>query len=308
MSGSSTDLFIVMARSEPDLDGVACAFAYSEFLTAGGANSLPWYPDQADGEATFALTELPAAKFASLDSVGSADGFILVDSSDLDGIPPGIDPRKFIEVIDHRFYTDPKAHFPYAKLQIESVGAAATLITERFIGSGLPPSKESVALLYGAIHSNTLHLKGDLTTERDVAAATWLEETGRLPDLWLQRQFDHRRQEIIADFSGFLARERKRYSNPEVGCFEIAQLEFLRASAALTTEAAAIKSMVIDSPTPIALNLVDIEISKSCFITSHPIIQARVSNALDASFHDNIAEFSPALLRKQMVVAINGKP
>jgi len=307
MADSGGELVIVMARSEPDLDGVACAFAYAEFLAAEGVNARAWYPGEPDGEALFALAELSEPKFASSEEAHQAGTFILVDSSDLDGIPKTLEPLSFTEVIDHRFYTNAHTSFPVAKLQIEPVGAAATLIAERFIGRKSTPSRTSVALLYGAIHSNTLHLKGDLTTERDIAASTWLERSGLLPELWLDRQFAHRRAEIVADFAGYLKRERKAYLNPEIGRFEIVQLEFLGAAQVLQSEADCIRAMIVEHSAPIALNLVDIETSTSTFVTSHVQIQSRVSASLGVSFANHAAQFTPALLRKQMVVAINGE-
>jgi manganese-dependent inorganic pyrophosphatase len=201
---------VVMSRCDPDLDGVACAFAYAELLSHNGLKCRPWYPGKPDGEAAFALQSFPDACDGLQPPSVVLANYVLVDSSDLNGIPASIRPDWIIEVIDHRFYTNPKQLFPKAKLEIEPVGAAATLIAEKFIRSFTPMSQASACLLYGAVHSNTLKLKGDLTTGRDVAAVGWLEKTGLiLPDL-LRRQFEHRKMkffQILANFFSGNARD-----------------------------------------------------------------------------------------------------
>lgn len=297
---------IVMPRSEPDLDGVACAYAYAELLQAQGRAAIAWYVGEPDGEAMFALERLGWPDFAADALAASAEEFILVDSSDLDGIPSSIDPSLFSEVIDHRFYTSASTQFPAARVEIEPVGAAATLIAERFVKAGYTPTRRSATLLYGAIHSNTLDLKGDLTTDRDVDASRWLRDTGLPPSNWLDEQFAHRRDEILGNFRAMIQREQKEYRNKEIGAFRIAQLEFIGAEKAIATERTIIEQTIAIVEPTTCLNLVDITSSTSFFITSSPAIQSKLENMLGAQFISNVAQFSPALLRKQMVLAING--
>jgi inorganic pyrophosphatase/exopolyphosphatase len=301
-----TDPIIVMPRSDPDLDGIACAVAYSELLTRRDHLALSWYPGEADGEAAFVLNELrPTVVFASLADVTAAKRFILVDSSDLDGIPSFISSTNFIEVVDHRFYTQPRNLFSRAQIQIEHVGAAATLIAERYIESNISPSYVAAVLLFGAIHSNTLRLQGDLTTSRDKLAAQWLLESGLVPADWLERQFQHRRAEIIENFGEMLRREKKRYRNEAIGDFEISQLEFAGAEQALLDKSRQIYEFLTSSSSQTALNLVDIDTSRSYFVTPSRKIQERVEQSLEAKFVNNVATFKPPLLRKQFVLAIN---
>jgi manganese-dependent inorganic pyrophosphatase len=303
----TADLVIVMPRSDPDLDGVACAVAYSELLTRSDRFARAWYPGEADGEAQFALQELlPAVSFATLSEVQSAKSFILVDSSDLDGIPSFIPSNKFIEIVDHRFYTSPSCSFPFADLQIESVGAAATLIAERYMKRNIVPSYASTALLFGAIHSNTIRLQGDRTTERDRTAEQWLNDLGLVPSDWLLRQFAHRRSEIIEHFGEMLRREKKLYRNEDIGEFAVSQLEFSGAEQMLLQKADQIYDFFKSgSSSQVALNLVDIDTARSYFVTPSRKIQAKVERSFEIKFVDDVAVFEPPLLRKQLIVAIN---
>ena len=101
------------------------------------------------------------------------DEIILVDSAIVSALPEGLDINKVVELIDHRKLND-SAKFKNAKAQIELVGAAATLIAEKFVKANIKPSKESAVLLYGAIVSNTLNFKSGTTTPRDQKMAEFL--------------------------------------------------------------------------------------------------------------------------------------
>ena len=61
------------------------------------------------------------------------------------------------------------------KAQIEPIGAASTIVAERFKNSNLDISRESAVLLYYGIISNTMNLKIKLTTQRDIDMANWLK-------------------------------------------------------------------------------------------------------------------------------------
>ena len=94
-------------------------------------------------EALFALKKVNA-KFEEI-KLSAQDQIILVDASEVKAIP-AVPPSQVIEIIDHR-----KIHeadkFSNAKVQIELVGAAATLVAERFYKEKVELSKESASLL-----------------------------------------------------------------------------------------------------------------------------------------------------------------
>ena len=55
---------IVLPSSNPDLDGVACAVGYSEFLRRQGHNALPWICGEADAEARYHINLCRAVRYA----------------------------------------------------------------------------------------------------------------------------------------------------------------------------------------------------------------------------------------------------
>jgi manganese-dependent inorganic pyrophosphatase len=88
-------------------------------------------------------------------------------------------PDQVVEVIDHHPKLDDSL-FKNAIIQIEPVGAAATLVAERFVSAEIVPSKESALLLYAGILSNTQNYMQ--STDRDKAMGAWLKEISGAPD------------------------------------------------------------------------------------------------------------------------------
>lgn len=56
------------------------------------------------------------------------------------------------------------------------IGAAATLVAERFKNNKIDISRESAILLYNGIISNTMNLKISMTTQKDKEMAHWLKQ------------------------------------------------------------------------------------------------------------------------------------
>lgn len=113
---------------------------------------------------------------------------ILVDTSTVTDQDSRLPIERVVEIIDHRQLHE-GAKFPNAKLQIELVGSAATLIVERFRQANIIPSRDAAHLLYGAIASNTVNFKANVTTERDHQAAAWLRTLYPIPDDFIAVMF-----------------------------------------------------------------------------------------------------------------------
>src|SRR5512138_2727393 len=132
----------VFPRSAPDLDGVVCAVAYAELLSMKGRPAQPWIHGRPDAEARYALTYAGASLPDGSELLAeTALAYVLVDASGLEGLPPGRSPDLVVEVIDHRPAPNVQRLFPNARCTIDLVGAAATLVAERFHEAGVGPSR-----------------------------------------------------------------------------------------------------------------------------------------------------------------------
>ena len=289
-------MIIVLPPEQSDLDGVACAVGYAELLRQTGTDAVPWYSEEPDGEAMFHIERAPDVTFASTQQVEESSHLVYVDACDLKLFPSKLDPENVREVIDHRFHGDPSEYFPNAKLDIEPVGAAATLVVERYKTESVIPSPESAAMLYGAIHSNTQCLKGSITDGRDVAAAKWLEEHSELQTEVVEQQFDARKQEILSDLLGSLTRERKVF-----GSYAITQLEFMGAKEFFHQNEEFFREE-IEALTPrTVLNMVDLEAGCSLIYVHDLALRNDLATHLGTAFDNSIATIAPVILRKQLV-------
>lgn len=218
---------LITGYVNPDLDGLAGAVGYAEFLTKTGVSCETAIIGEPHDEAKYMLDRFGFAYPKQIPNADNYDEVIIVDASDLNGLAGKIAPEKVIELIDHR-----KVHeadkFPNAKVQIELVGAAATLIAEKFMQANMEISKESATLIYGAILSNTLNFKGTVTTDRDKKAAAWLNRVAQLPESFWKELFIAK-----SDLTGAKLEERIRgdfawfaIGNKRLG---IAQIEMIGA-------------------------------------------------------------------------------
>jgi manganese-dependent inorganic pyrophosphatase len=215
---------IVTTYNNPDLDGAACAFAYAEFLNKNGKNVKCVIFGTPIREVEFVLDKFNIPKLGDVKNMDNLGEVIIVDVSELLGLPDKIEPRNVVEIIDHRKIHE--AHkFPNAKAQIELVGSAATLIAEKFYNNNMVISKESAALLFSAIVSNTINFKANVTTSRDYNMANWLKDKFSLPKGYIHEMFADKsefkkplKETIINDFAIF------NFNNSYLG---IGQLEII---------------------------------------------------------------------------------
>lgn len=295
---------LVTCYVNPDLDGVAGTIAYGEFLQKTGKNAFVGIIGEPHNEAKYILDRFG---FEYPPMVANADNFdevILVDASELNGLKGKVSAEKVIEIIDHR-----KVHeadkFPKAKAQIELVGAAATLVAEKFMQNNVKISKESATLVYGAIISNTLNFKGSVTTERDKEAAAWLNKVAKLPeDFWkdlfiAKSDLSSKKlsERIEGDFAWFVM------GNKKVG---IAQIEMIGAKKLLDERSGEIiqvldkikKDMNLDF---VFQNTIELEDTKNFFVAQDTETQKLLEKVLKVQFAGVVAERPNLIMRKQIV-------
>lgn len=301
---------LVTSYVDPDLDGVAGAVAYVEFLKKTGAAAAVGIFGEPHDEAKYVLDRFGFEYPPTVADTNGYDEVALVDTSDLNGLAGKVPVEKVVEIIDHRAVNE-AGKFPNAKVQIELVGAAATLIAEKFMRAGVGISKESATLLYGAIVSNTLNFKGSVTTDRDRAAAAWLNGVAELPEIFLRDLFIAKSDltdgklssRIQGDFAVF------NMGDTKVG---IAQIEMIGARNLIAERGGEIAGILdrireerrLDFA---FLNAIDLEEVNGYLFTQDPETQRLLEKVLDVRFLDAMAERSSVLMRKQIVPLLMGE-
>lgn len=297
---------LVTTYVNPDLDGLAGTVAYAEFLQKRGRNALAAIIGESHAEAKYVLDRFG---FAYPETISNADNFdevIIIDASDPNAFDGNIAAEKVVEIIDHR-----KIHaadkFPNAKVQIELVGAAATLVAEKFMENKVNISSESAILLCSAIISNTLNFKATVTTDRDKKVRQWLNMFAGLPENFYQELFTAK-----SDLSGAkLVKQIKRefgfyiLNGKRVG---IAQIEMIGAEKLIAARGAEIMRLLNEIKSDrdldyIFQNTIELEGGKSFFVTNHGPTKTLLDKVLDTRFV-GIAAASPQLLMRKQIVPL----
>jgi len=300
------DELLITCYSKPDLDGYACVKAYAEFLNTQGKNVFGAIFGEPHEEVKFLLKEynfemLPTANPEKFSKI------ILVDSSDRDGIDKRIKPEKVIEIIDHR-KINRSEDFPNAEVQIEPVGAAATLIAEKFKEKDIKLSRETALLIYGAIVSNTLNFKAKVTTERDMALAKWIQEKINIEKDFAEKMFQAKsdmsggnlQKTINGDFAHF---KSHNFGGKKFGIAQIEMVGGLNLAKnrkdEINQELNKIKDREkIDFDFLTIIDLVD---GRNIFVSDNRYVQNLLQKVLGVKFEKDIAIRSGLIMRKEII-------
>lgn len=165
---------IVTSYEAPDLDGVSSLYAYCEYLNKTGIPSDYYIEDEPKKEVGI-VCDLFNIQLGGAEEINNNQEVVLLDTSNMDSAT-FLNPVNIIEIIDHHPKNPNSNKCINAKIHIESLGAVATLIAEKFRKNNVPISRESAILLYYGIISNSINLKASITTQKDIDIANWLEE------------------------------------------------------------------------------------------------------------------------------------
>jgi len=213
-----------------------------------------------------------------------------------------VNPEDVIEIIDHRKINEADK-FPNAKLQIELVGSAATLIVEKFISHKIDITKEAASLLYSAIISNTINFNAGVTTDRDRKTADWLKNKFIMPENYINEMFEYKsiivgsiKEMIVGDFATF------NFNNKEIG---IAQLEILNVTSFMQKNQIEIADVLLElkdkeSLDYIFISFVDLAEAFNLFFVIDESSLLLIENSLNIKFIDNLAKQNGILMRKQI--------
>ena len=296
---------LVTGYVNPDLDSVAGTIAYCEFLKKTGKNVDVGIIGKMHDEAKFIFDRYNLSYPQTIPNADNFDEVILVDASDLIGLEGKVAPEKVVEIIDHR-----KIHeadkFPNAKVQIELVGSASTLIAEKFFENKVDISRESAILLCGAIISNTLNFKvGGIGIERDKKAFEYLNEIALLPsDFWKELFWaksdlsgDKLRERIEGDFAWFVMGDKK---------VSIAQLEIMGAEKLIKERGNEILKILEKIQAEMNLdyifqNTISLDEDKNIFVAGDAGTKVLLEKILRIKFNGSVAERPNLIMRKQIV-------
>ncbi|MFA6995129.1 MAG: DHHA2 domain-containing protein [Patescibacteria group bacterium] len=233
------------------------------------------------------------------------DKFIIVDASDIKGMPEVIRAKDVVEVIDHRETHKAKEVFPNAKIQIELVGAAATLIFEKMRDVKFPINSNNIFLLFGAIFSNTLNFKSDIAGERDLGAVKSLKDNYGviIPSNLIDDMFKYKTEYIANNLEEVINGDFKTFD----GGLGVAQLEGFDLQNLIGDKIENIKEILKKIKEKfnleyIFLTAADIKNEYNIFVVIDKKTNSLLSKSIGLSFNDKgVAKNNKLFLRKQLL-------
>lgn len=294
----------------PDMDGISSMYAYAEYLRKKGEIAEYYFEGTPKKEVGIVLEKFKI-RLNYIDNICEDDKIVLVDNNELKFIPKCIKQEQIIQVIDHHPKRAWLNNNKNVDCQIELIGAAATLIAERFKSENMEISKESAILLYYGIISNTMNLKIKLTNAKDIEMAEWLKSKvpGNVDDI--TKEIFIRKSEIGDNLEEEMEIGDK---NPTVKIkWSIGQLEIANAEEFLMKYENKIKSIMdkvsIENDIEyISINIMDILNGYNILIAGNKKTADMLADNFDFfKFNGLKAKTSEFISRKEIVRVISEK-
>lgn len=172
--------YVVTSYINPDMDGISAMYAYSEYLNKCGKKSCYYFEGIVKKEVQI-VSEMYGIEINNSKIINLTDKIVLVDTNSFEELPKCINKNNIVEIYDHHKRTPWLDNKENISINIEWIGAVATLIAEKFKNEKIEISRESAILLYFGIISNTMNLKIKMTTQRDIEMAAWLKS--KVPEI-----------------------------------------------------------------------------------------------------------------------------
>lgn len=298
---------LVTAKVTPDLDGIACMLAYADLLTRTGHQAQAKIFGHLQTESEYFVIH-HAIKLTSFPNTAAENWpqVILVDSSSMKSMPSVVKAKNIVEIIDHRDNHEPEKEFSNATIQNELIGAAATLIVERFQQANLLPRPDHAKLLYGAIYHNTSNFTASNTSPRDTAAAKFLEKNFNLSPAIATAMFDYITAKSKSNLAQLLTEDAKFFevAGQRVCGYQLTlcsfnpsefQSEITETIKELDTREHCVWSF---------LGVVDINSKQTFVYATSPKSEAILSQALGLKFTNGWGVLPKVFLRKQILVKL----
>ncbi|MDD3304241.1 MAG: hypothetical protein PHP54_04920 [Clostridia bacterium] len=167
--------YIVTSKTNPNLDEIASMHAYCEFINKLGFQA-GYYISGNTNHAVVQFCDANSIVLNSMDAVSTDAGIIIIGTCDTYQITKEIQQDKVTEIVLNKEIQNNRLPFDNANIQIETVAALSTLITQRFREHHMPISRESTLLLYHAIMECTNNSNKNEITDLDRKVVSYLKE------------------------------------------------------------------------------------------------------------------------------------
>ena len=151
---------------------------------------------------------------------------VLVDHNELTQAVPGAEEVAITEIIDHHRLGS--LHTPQPILFInEPVGSTCTIVADMFRRDGLRPAPDIAGIMMSGLISDTLHLNGPTTTNKDAQILSWLSEIAAVNSKKLADEIFNSGSVILASPPEKVVRSDFKIYEEEGVRFAVSQVEEL---------------------------------------------------------------------------------
>lgn len=287
-----------------DIDAYAGCVAYAELLRLKGEEALA-SSSAAMNESITQTIRSWRVPFSESYDVKNEDTFIIVDVSEPEYLEKSVQLDRVEEVIDHHvgfeeFWRERIGD----RADIEFIGAACTLVYERWVDAGLlsEMSENAARLLMSGILDNTLNFKASVTTQRDKDAYRALRDIANLPSDWAAQYFGECEESIFRDIHGALKNDSKmmQFKNIDAGSIAVGQLAIWNAQRVINEYRTSVEQTMVTFSDTWFVNIVSIGEGRSYFLSSDGVVEDWVSEVLGVQFADGLAMANRLWLRKEI--------
>lgn len=289
-----------------DIDAYASGIAYAKLLNSLEKDAIFVSTATINSSVCDLIRDL-GFKIVTEYKPKKSDKFIIVDLSNPEFFDKIVNDNNIIEIIDHhtgfeKYWADKKVEH-----NIDFIGSVATIIYEKFIKCGkvdlLTPNL--CKLLIAAILDNTLNLKSDITSQRDIDAYKSLQDFGNLTKEFDAQYFESCQSQINNDIISAIEKDIKiEYVSDKLPKV-FGQLTIYNIDPILEKQKD-IENLFNSINNEWLLNLICIKDGKSYILSSDKQSQKKLSKLLNSKFVNNILTLQKFKLRKEIMKMARG--
>lgn len=297
-------IFVTAGFKHLDIDAYGGCVAYAELLRLQGYDAVAYSSAPWNESISRSIRDLKIS--VQTNAVPKSDDqFVLIDISEPEYFDHIVNLDNVLEVVDH--------HLGFEKLwqerigdkaHIEFIGAACTLVYERWRDAGLlaKMSQGSARLLVAGILDNTLNLHAEVTTNRDRDAYADLMAIAKLNAYWPKIYFAECTASILADVDNALDNDSKTVdykSYPET--IVVGQMAVWDAQEALDKyNDRLVEWFKRRGNEHWLMSVISVGEGRSYFMTNNEQVKTWLSTLLDVEFKGDVAVASRMWLRKEI--------
>lgn len=172
------DKIKAFGHKSPDTDSTLAPIVYSWYQKQLGVEVIPHVLGEPNKEALFVLGKFKVDKPEILTDINPNDEIVILDTSNPDELPEGINKAEILEIVDHHKLAGGLSTPAPIKITVRPVACTMTILYELVERDGLLDKlpNDIAGLMLAAILSDTLLFTSPTTTDRDKEVSERLEK------------------------------------------------------------------------------------------------------------------------------------